>query len=107
MESKERGPAPVLGNFLLPCPHGPIRVCDQFIPDLPQKTLHSTFLNGLERDPVNCRCPAVFFRHPVGFVKRLHLANMGVQPPEAPSRPAFAFWPARRTGRTCSPDGGS
>src|ERR1700682_6534756 len=29
--------SPVLWNLLLPCPHGPIRVCDEFIPDLPQE----------------------------------------------------------------------
>ena len=52
---------PVLGNILLPCPHGPIRVVDQFIPYLLQKTFHSTFLDGLERDSVNPGCPRGYF----------------------------------------------
>src|SRR5450631_4238102 len=77
--------SPVFRNLLLPCPHGPIRACDEFVPDLPQKTLHPTFLDGLERDPVYTRCPIVLLRHPVGFVERFHLANVDVQPPETPS----------------------
>src|SRR5450432_2364029 len=76
--------APVLGNLLLPCPLGPIRVEDQFIPYLLKKTLHSAFRDGLERDPVYSRRPVVTCRHPVGFLKRLHLADMDVQPPEPP-----------------------
>src|SRR5664279_4054527 len=70
--------APVLRNLLLPSPHGPIRVCDQFIPYLLQKLVLSTFLDGLERDPVDSRRPVVFSRHPIGFVKRIPLADMDV-----------------------------
>src|ERR1022692_4296281 len=43
--------APVLGNLLLPPPHGPIRVGDQFLPDLLQKTFPSALLDGVERAP--------------------------------------------------------
>src|ERR1019366_6495919 len=43
--------SPVLRNFLSPGSHGPIRVCDEFIPDLPQETFLSAFFDGLERDP--------------------------------------------------------
>ena len=64
----------------------PIRVGDQFIPDLPQETFRAAFLDGLEREPVNSGCPVVAFRHPVGFLERFHLADMDVQPPETPSR---------------------
>src|ERR1035437_8397228 len=78
--------SPVLRNFLIPRPHGPIRLGDQFVPDLPQKTLLSSFLDGLERDLANARCPVILFRHPVGFAKRLHLADMNVKPPETPGR---------------------
>src|ERR1700693_4609549 len=70
--------APVFWNLLLPPPHGPIRVCDQFIPYLPQKTLRSAFLDGLERDPVDPGCPVVTSGHLVGFVERFHLADMDV-----------------------------
>src|SRR5499433_4302890 len=49
--------SPIFRNFLLPDWHGPIRVGDQFVPDLLQKTLHSTSFDGLERDPVNSRSP--------------------------------------------------
>ena len=76
--------APVLWNLLLPCPHGPIRVGDQFIPYLPQKTLCSAFLDGRERDPVKPGRPVVTSRHLVGFVKRFPLADMDVQAPETP-----------------------
>src|ERR1700733_2027433 len=78
--------SPVLWNLLLPCPHGPIRVTDQFVPDPPQETFRSALLNGLKRDPVDSRCPVVAFRHPVSFVERFHLADVDVQPPETPSR---------------------
>src|SRR6202451_1898449 len=70
--------SPVLWNLLLPCPHGPIRVINQFIPNLPQETFRSASLNGLKRDPVDSRCPVVAFRHPVSFVKRFHLADVDV-----------------------------
>src|ERR1700674_3633109 len=76
---------PVFRNLLLPRPPGPIRACGEFVPDPPQKTLHSAFLDGLERDSVYTRCPVVLLRHPVGFVERFHLANVDVQPPETPS----------------------
>src|SRR5215469_14123312 len=77
--------ASVLRNFLLPDPHGPIRVRDQFVPNLLQKTLRSAFLNGLERDSVYTRRPVVTSRHLVGFPQRLHLADVDVQSPESPS----------------------
>src|SRR5215469_1385637 len=76
--------APVLGYFLLPRPHGPIRVGDQFVPYLLQKTLHSAFLDSLERDSVYSRCPVVFLRHPVGLVERLPFADVDVESPETP-----------------------
>src|SRR5437762_10436723 len=78
--------SPVLWNLLLPCPHGPIRVCDEFIPDLPQETFRSAFLDGLERDPINSGRPVVTFRHSVGFLECFHLADMDIQSPETPSR---------------------
>src|SRR5258708_1070313 len=77
--------APVLGNLLFPCPHGPIRVVDQFIPYLLQKTLHSAFLDGLKRDSVNPGCPVVTSCHLIGFLNRFPLADMNVQVPETPS----------------------
>src|ERR1039458_72824 len=70
--------APVLGNLLLPSPHGPIRVVDQFLPDLPQKTLPSAVLDGVERDPVNPGCPVITLRHLVSLMERFHLADMDV-----------------------------
>src|SRR5260370_20505311 len=69
---------PSFRNFLLPCRHGPIRVGDQFIPDLPEKGLRSAFLNGSKRDPVNSGRPVVAFRHLVGVAKCLHLADVDV-----------------------------
>src|SRR6516165_6503629 len=77
--------APVLGNLLLPCPHGPIGVGDQFLPYLLQESFHAAFLDGGERDPVYSRCPVVFFRHLVGCVERVPLADMDVESPESPS----------------------
>src|SRR6266571_3554942 len=38
--------APVFRNLLFPYPRGLIRVVDQFVLNLFQKTLHSAFLNG-------------------------------------------------------------
>src|SRR5450755_3700155 len=70
--------APVLWNLLLPPPHGPIRVGDQFLPDLLQKTLPSALLDGVERDPVNPGCPVITLRHLVSLMKCFHLADMDV-----------------------------
>src|SRR6202161_1511082 len=77
--------APVLWNLLLPSPHGPIRVGDQFIPYLVQETLRSTFLDGLERDPVDPGCPVITLCHLVSLTERFHLADMDVQAPETTS----------------------
>ena len=43
-------------------------------------------LDGRERDPVDARGPVVLLGHLVGFVERLHLADVDVQSPETPSR---------------------
>src|SRR5712692_3726989 len=75
---------PVLRYLLLPYPHGPIRVCDQFVLNLQKETLDSAFLDDFERHSVNSRSAVVFLRQEVGFVKCLHLANMNVQSPETP-----------------------
>src|ERR1700680_3677501 len=40
--------SPVFRDLLLPRPHGPIRACDGFVPDLPPKILYSAFLDGRE-----------------------------------------------------------
>ena len=69
---------PVFRNFLFPHPHGLIRVVDQFVLNLFQKTLHSAFLNGFKRHPVNARSSVVTLRHPVGFLERFHLADVNV-----------------------------
>src|SRR2546430_10784466 len=50
----------VLPDFFLPCPHGPIRVCDQFTLYLFQITLYSAFFNSLKRDPIDSREPRRF-----------------------------------------------
>src|SRR5467141_4801356 len=70
--------SPVFRYFLLPCSHGSIRVGDQFVSDLLKKTLLSALFDGLERDPVNSRSPVVLLCHLIGFMKRLHLADMDV-----------------------------
>ena len=77
--------APVLRDFLLPHRSGPIRVGEQFVSNLPKKTLHPAFFDGLERDPVDTRGPVVCFCHLVSFVKCFHLADVDVQSPETPS----------------------
>src|SRR5260370_32080611 len=76
--------APVLRYLLLPCSHGPIRICDQFVSDLLKKTLLSAFFDGLERDPPYSCSPVALLGHPIGFVKRLHFADVDVESPEAP-----------------------
>src|SRR5690349_17303318 len=81
--------SPIFRNLLLPGWHGPIRVGDQFVPDLLKKTLHSAFLDGLERDPVDSRGPVVFLRHLVSFLKGLHFADVNVKSPETPG--SFSF----------------
>jgi hypothetical protein len=70
--------APVFRNFLFPHPHGLIRLVDQFVLNLFQKTLHSAFLNGIKRHPVNARGSVITLRHPVGFLKGFHLADVNV-----------------------------
>src|SRR5450432_2085755 len=70
--------APVFWNLLLPPPHGPIRVSDQFLPDLLQKTFPSALLDGVKRDPVNPGCPVITLRHLVSLMEGLHLADMDV-----------------------------
>src|SRR5450432_2640031 len=69
---------PVFRYLLLPPPHGRIRAGDQLLPYLPEKPLQAPFFDGLERDPVYSWCPVVCLRHPVGFVKRLPLADVDV-----------------------------
>jgi len=81
----------VFRYFLLPYPHGSIRVGDQFVSDLLKKTLRSALFDGLERDPVDSRCPVVLLCHPIGFLKCLLLADVDVQPPETLSWFAFAL----------------
>src|SRR5215813_4804803 len=70
--------APVLRNFLLPHRHGLIRVMDQFVLYLFQKTLHSAFLDGSKRHSVTTRSTSIALRHLVGLLKGLHLADMNV-----------------------------
>src|SRR5271167_4994391 len=76
--------SPVFGNLLLSSWHGPIRVSGQFVPDLLQKTLHSAFFDGLERNSVNSRGSVVFLRHLVGFLQGFPFADVDVQSPETP-----------------------
>src|SRR6267142_5677107 len=78
--------APVLRDLLLSYPRGLIRVLDQFVLNLFQKTFPSAFLNGFKRHPVDPRSSVITFRHPVGFLERFHLADVNVQSPETPSR---------------------
>jgi hypothetical protein len=56
--------APVLRNLLLPRRHGPVRVVDQFVLNLFQKTFHSAFFDGLKRDAIDPRCALVALGHP-------------------------------------------
>src|SRR6516165_4110214 len=70
--------APVLRNFLLPHRHGLIRVMDQFVLYLFQKTLHSAFFDGSKRHSVTTRSTAIALRHLVGLLQGLHLADMNV-----------------------------
>src|SRR5437879_10356667 len=72
----------VLRYLFLPRPHGPIRLMDQFVLNLLEKTLRSALFDGLERDPVDSRCPVILLCHPIGFLKCLLLADVDVQPPE-------------------------
>src|SRR5713101_8191263 len=78
--------SPVFRNLLFSYPHGLIRVVDQFVLNLFQKTFPSAFLNGFKRHPVNSRSSVIILRHPVGFLERFHLADVNVQSPETPSR---------------------
>jgi hypothetical protein len=75
--------APVLGNLFPPCSHGPIRLGDQFAPNLLKEVVHSAFFDRVKRNPVNARSSVVLLRHRIGFVQRLHFADMDVQSPEA------------------------
>ncbi len=75
--------APVLRDFLLPHRHGPIRVGNQFVPNLFQKALHSAVFNGCKRDPIDSGSPVVPFRRLVSLVQRFLLADMDVQSPKA------------------------
>ena len=56
----------------------------QFIPYLPEKTLDPALLDGFERDPVTAGSTVIDLRHLVSGPKRLHLADVDVQPPETP-----------------------
>src|SRR5499425_505452 len=70
--------APVFRNFLFPYPHGLIRLMDQFVLNLFQKTPHSASLNGIKRHPINAWGSVITLRHPVGFLKGFHLADVNV-----------------------------
>jgi len=70
--------APVLRDLLLPHRHGLIRVGDQFILHLFQKTLHSAFFDGIECNAIDPRCAIVAFGHLVRFVQGFHLADVDV-----------------------------
>src|SRR5262249_7229558 len=94
--------APVLRNFLSPCPHGPIRLCYQFIPYLPEESLHPTLLDGFECDPIISRCPIVTLRHLIGGLQRLHLADVDIQPQKRQAGSAFALT-YRLLLRSCKP----
>jgi len=74
----------VLRYLFLPYPHGPIRLMDQFVLNLLEKTLRSALFDGLERDPVDSRCPVILLRHLVGFLEGFHFADMHLQSPETP-----------------------
>src|SRR5262249_27022532 len=76
--------APVLRYLLLPRRHGSIRVVDQFVPNLFQKTLPSALLHGFERDPISSWGSVITLSRLVGFLKRFHLADVDIQSPEAP-----------------------
>jgi len=65
---------------------GPIRVVDQFRPNLAEEAFHSTFFDGLERDAIDPRRPVIAPCHLVGFVQGFHLADVDVQSPEMPKR---------------------
>src|SRR5580658_4115110 len=77
--------APVLRNLLLPHRHGSIRVVDQFLLNLFQKTLHSAFFDDLERDAIDPRCAMVTLGHLVGFLESFPLADVNIESPKAPS----------------------
>src|SRR6516165_5468794 len=53
--------APVFRDFLFPYPHGLIRLLDQFVLNLFQKTLHSAFLNGFKLTPSMPGAPSLLF----------------------------------------------
>src|SRR5215469_5689907 len=75
---------PSFGISFFRCWHGSIRVVDQFVSNLFQKTLQSVFLDGFERDPIDSWGSVVTLCHLVGFPKRFYLADVDVQSPEAP-----------------------
>jgi hypothetical protein len=70
--------APVLRDLLLSHRHGLIRVVDQFILHLFQKTLHSALFDGIECNAIDPRCAIVALGHLVGFVQCFHLADVDV-----------------------------
>src|SRR3954451_21262140 len=78
--------AAIFGYLLSSVRHRTIPVCRQFIPQLLEKALHPTGLDGREGDPVDTRSPVVLLGQHVGFVKGFQLADVDVQAPEAPGR---------------------
>jgi hypothetical protein len=72
---------PSFGISFFSHPHGLIRVVDQFVLYLFQKTLHSAFLNDFKRHSVNARSSVITFRHLVGFLECFHLADVNVYSP--------------------------
>src|SRR5258708_3257549 len=79
-------PAAVLRDLLLPVRHGYVLARAQLVSDLPNKAVHSPFLDGLEGDPVNSRGSVVLLGQAVGFLERLFLADVDVQAPKTPRR---------------------
>src|SRR6267143_2611045 len=78
--------AAVLRYLFLPYRHGPIRLLDQFVLNLLEKSLQSALFDRVEGDPIDARGPVVLLRHLVGFLQSFHFANMNVQSPETPVR---------------------
>src|SRR5262249_1985374 len=63
-----------------------VRSRGKFVPDLFEKGPQSALFDGLERDPVDTRGAVIGLGHRIGLVEGLHLADVDVQPPEAPRR---------------------
>src|SRR5438105_14430044 len=66
----------VLRYLFLPRPHGPIRLMDQFVLNLLEKTLRSALFDGLERDPADSRCPAILLSDLVAVLDAFRFAYL-------------------------------